>query len=52
MRFLEDGNMIGRIGALAVLIAAGLWMGKISYGWRLCPFCPSQGSHCSTPPAP
>lgn len=49
-RFNEDGNLFGRLGALAVIIAAVALVGRISGGGLAC--CNHDAGaapHCETP---
>lgn len=42
----QDGNMLGRIGALAVIVAVCVGVAKVA-GVRMCPL-PSNGAACCT----
>lgn len=46
-RFNEDGNLLGRVGAVALLVAAGFGLHRLQCGsGSLCPVMKS-GSCCS-----
>lgn len=36
-RFNEDGNILGRIGAVALLVAAGYGLHRLNCGGGMCP---------------
>lgn len=44
-KFLEDGNVVGRLGAVAFVLAAGLLVRKLAYGPKPCPL-PEEKACC------
>jgi hypothetical protein len=46
-KFNQDGNLLGRVCALAIIVAAVVGVGRVSGLTASC--CATSGGHCETP---
>ena len=50
-QFNSDGNILGRLGALALIVAAGFGLHRLNCGGGMCPLMKTDSCFVSSKPA-